>query len=101
MSTVDELREEWLAKVEVAEGLTSEARACAVIVADRVVSGLPPRPERVEQYRLADDRAKRAWTSARNSQAAFDQARADAGAAFEDRLVGAMKAAVAVEVTPS
>lgn len=77
-SSVDELREEWLAKVEVAEGLTSEARACAVIIADRVVEGLPPRPERVEQYRLADDRAKRAWASAHDSQAAFDQARATA-----------------------
>ena len=77
-TTVDELREEWLAKVEVAEGLTSEARAYAVIIADRVVSGLQPRPDQVEEYRRADDRAKRAWTSANDLQAAFDQARASA-----------------------
>lgn len=79
MSTVDELREEWLAKVEVAEGLDRDAQALAVPIAESVAYELPlPRPDRVEQFRVANDRAKRAWVSARHAQAAFDQARAAA-----------------------
>lgn len=79
MSTVDELREEWLAKVEVAEGLDREAQALAVPIAESVAYELPlPRPERVEQFRVANDRAKRARVSAEQAQTAFDQARAKA-----------------------
>lgn len=102
LPTVDELRAEWLAKVEVADGLDREAKALAVVIADRVAHDLPlPHPDRVEEYRLTADRARRARASAEELHAQLDQARAAAGAAFEDRLVGAMKAAGAVEVTPS
>lgn len=73
--TVDELRAEWLAKVEVAEGLDREAQSLAVVIADRVAYDLPlPRPEKVEDYRLAADRAKRAWTSAKDVRTKLDQA---------------------------
>ena len=78
MSTVDELREEWLAKVEVAEGLTSEARSQALIIARNVANDVQPVAARVQAFRTADVRAGQAWTSARQAQAAFDQARAQA-----------------------
>jgi hypothetical protein len=75
MSAVDDLRAEWLAKVEVAEGL--DRQALAVVIADRVAYDLPlPRPEKVEEYRLTADRAKRARASAEELHAQLDRARA-------------------------
>ena len=76
MSTVDELREEWLAKVEVAEGLTSEAQEYAVLIARAIAGGMIVRDTRVDEFRKADARAQGAWVSARHAQAALDQARA-------------------------
>ena len=76
--TVDELREEWLAKVEVAEGLTSEVQEYAVLIARAIAGGMIVRDTRVDEFRRADDRAKGAWVSARDAQAAFDQARSAA-----------------------
>ena len=77
MSTVDELRQEWLAKVEVAEGLTSEAQECAVVIVRAIAGGLVVR-DSIGEFRKLDARAQRAWVSARHAQAAFDQARAAA-----------------------
>ena len=76
--TVDELRQEWLAKVEVAEGLTSEAQEYAVLIARAIAGGMVVRNTRINEFRRADDRAKGAWVSARDAQTAFDQARAAA-----------------------
>lgn len=75
MSAVEDLRAEWLAKVEVAEGLDRDAQSLAVPIAESVAYELPlPRPERVEEFRVASDRAKRAWTSAKDLRAKLDQA---------------------------
>jgi len=76
--TVDELRQEWLAKVEVAEGLTSEAKEYAVLIARALAGGMPVTRTRLDEFRKMDARAERAWTSAKQAQAALDEARAKA-----------------------
>lgn len=78
MSTVDELREEWLAKVEVAEGLGAAEAKAAIAVANAVANGVIPQPETVNDFRTARDRRRAASVSAREAQAAFDEARATA-----------------------
>lgn len=78
MSTVDELREEWLAKLEVAEGLSADEAKAAIYVADAVANGVIPQAQLVDEFRTARDRRRAASVSARHAQAAFDQARAAA-----------------------
>ena len=78
MSTVDELRDEWLAKAEVAEGLGVAEATAAVAVANAVANGVIPQPETVNDFRIARDRRRAASVSARQALAALDEARSAA-----------------------